>query len=164
VRRFAVFVQLAALALGVGCQGGSEEPPRAQTTWDKQVEDEGKLQGTWKLVLLKVDGVVSPPEKAEKARVIIAGNRLTMRQFADEQDLVVRYRIDVGTNPRCLDLFTLEDGKLLTGGACVGKGIYQFESGGLTICFRMPPVDWRPKVFASEPRSNVALWVLRKDP
>ncbi len=163
MNRCAGLVLLAALGLMAGCQGGSDEPNRPQTTEEKQADDQSKLQGTWKLVLLKVDGETAPQEKTDKARVVIDGDQLTMRSFLDGEDMAVTYQLDASTSPRQLDLLTRNEGKVLLRGAYVGKGIYKFEGEELTICFRMPPVNSRPGTFDSSPKSNVALWVLRKE-
>ncbi|MCI0460042.1 MAG: TIGR03067 domain-containing protein [Gemmataceae bacterium] len=163
MNRVAGLVLLAAFGTLSGCQGDPVEPDRPQTMREKLAQDGGRLQGTWKLVLLRVDGETAPREKTEKARVVIASDQLTMRKFTDGEDVVVTYQLDVLSEPRQFDLLTPNEGKVLVRGGYVGKGIYKFEGEELTMCFRMPPVSSRPAVFESAPNSNVALWVLRKE-
>src|SRR5438034_6834648 len=118
--------------------------------------DYAKLEGTWRIVSLEVDGVKIPEETIKDSRLIIKGKEFTMKEP------IATYRgnfiIDPSKKPKTIDIkFTEGPEKGNT-----SLGIYELNDGELKLCLTITAKD-RPKEFAAKPNSGHGLEVLKRE-
>ena len=121
---------------------------------DAAKKDLAKLEGTWTLVAMEVDGKPVPEAKLVSASLTISSNKysLTSRNKLHE----VEIKLDASKSPKEIDM-TFLDGPNKDR---VGKGIYELDGDKLKICRSLDPQDERPKDFKTEGRVNyfVMVW------
>lgn len=98
-------------------------------------EDLKKLQGTWKVVALEVDGKAVPKEKSPK-EVVIEGKRLT--GLGPEMTLT----LDPAKKPKWVDLTFKRDGK-----AYPVRAVYEVSGDELKLCI---PLAEKGKLFENK--------------
>ena len=110
-----------------------------------QDADLDKLQGTWDLVTLNLDGKEIPAEriKAAKLQTVYKGNNLSRVNNAKKSDSAA-IKIDSSKSPKHLDT-TNKDG-------VTEVGIYKLNGDSLTICTRTESGKERPTKF--EPNAD----------
>jgi uncharacterized protein (TIGR03067 family) len=113
-----------------------------------------KLQGTWNVVSLEVDGKPEPKSKAPK-QLVIAGDKLT--GFGP----VMKLTLDPGKTPKWVDLTYTKGDK-----AFPVYAIYEFRENDLKLSIPIaragkPFLNERPQNFAAEGK-DVALLTLRR--
>jgi uncharacterized protein (TIGR03067 family) len=105
-------------------------------------EELKKLAGTWRMVSGEQDGKALPEEVVKGARLVIKGDRHTVRVGGDT--LAGTHRLDPSEEPKAIDATDTEGpykGKTI-------RGIYKLEGGRLTVCFAGPGKA-RPKAFTT---------------
>lgn len=102
-----------------------------------------KLQGTWKTVLMVIDGREVPREEIEFRQVVITGNQYVV---SDGNTTIQRgsFRLDPSVRPRRIDT-TPADGP---NQGKVDRGIYELDGGTLRLCHAPPDRD-RPAEFSA---------------
>ena len=106
-----------------------------------------KLQGTWNIVALEVDGADRP---VAGAQIVIQKNRFTSLGMG--ATYTGKLVVDDSKKPFALDLiFTAGPEKGNT-----NRGIFEFKGDSWRLCLQMTDGD-RPKHFATQPRSGLAL-------
>ena len=143
MRRMGVVAVAVGLLAGAGgAQGGEDEKER--------------LQGTWSMAKLVVNGEAVPAEQVEAGRLIIEGDGYT----ATLGDRTVRstFKLEGTTEPRPID-FTYDEGPQK--GETV-RGIYKLEGPTLTICRGLTSGDARPDAFAAPADSGRILVVWKR--
>jgi uncharacterized protein (TIGR03067 family) len=118
--------------------------------------DYAKLEGTWRVVSLEVEGVKIPEETIKDSRLIIKGKEFTMKEK------IATYRgsliIDPSKKPTTIDLkFTEGPEKGNT-----SLGIYELEGDDLKLCLTVTAKD-RPTEFAAKPKSGHGFEVLKRE-
>ena len=112
-----------------------------------------RLEGKWKLVTMVSHGTRLPEERLRHLYVEIRGDLLMQWSEGEGKPRsTVRIKLDPAAMPQAIDILGQVDGKVLS------KGIYTVEDGRLKVC-HAPPVDVRPKAFASEANSRTTLLV-----
>ena len=132
------------LTAAAGAWGGS-----AQTS------DE-RLQGTWGILSLEVNGESISVDKIQEARLTIQGDKYSFR--LGEMRLDMTYQVDAGKQPRTLDM-------TVTAGPMKGKtyhAIYAMENGTLKICRHLEADKARPTQFASQRDSGLMVIVWKR--
>jgi RNA polymerase sigma-70 factor (ECF subfamily) len=135
------------------------EQDRGETSKnDAARSDEQRLQGTWSLVKAEANGVEMPTffEPKEGSVVTIAGATWTSNFFMDGSRF--RVRLDPTSDPKAIDLHTLEDAdKTLL-------GIYHLDDDDLKFCICIKGKQERPSAFENYWRAGsiTALLVLRR--
>jgi uncharacterized protein (TIGR03067 family) len=122
------------------------------------LSDWERLQGTWRAVLVEEDGRARPAGEVQAERVIVYGDRYSLRLRGHTFRGVVT-RIEPGQAPRAIDFLCTE------GPGAAGKrflGIYLLEGDELTVCLA-PPGRPRPTEFAGSRESGHALHLLRRE-
>jgi uncharacterized protein (TIGR03067 family) len=115
-----------------------------------------RLQGTWQVVSLEVNGEKAPAEALKDFKLLIKGDRASHQVGETTEESLLK--LDPSRNPRTVDF-------VIVGGTDKGKtmlGIYKLEGDMLTFCVAQPGTD-RPREFGSKPKSNIGLIVLRRD-
>jgi uncharacterized protein (TIGR03067 family) len=113
--------------------------------------DRAKLQGSWALSTLEVNGAPATPAGG----IVIDGDRFDVAGMGAEYEGTIE--LDDTAMPRRIDL-------VFTGGPEAGNrncGIYEFKGDALRICLNMNG-DARPAAFTTTPGSGNALEVFHR--
>jgi uncharacterized protein (TIGR03067 family) len=120
----------------------------------KQQTDLDKLQGTWQVTALEIDGRAEVGALTA-ATITVRGSEFTTRGMGDEYSGTIE--IVAGKMPKAFDL-------AFTSGPPQGtrnRGIYELDGDTWTICLATRG-DARPKRFATRADSGLALEVLER--
>jgi uncharacterized protein (TIGR03067 family) len=112
-----------------------------------------KLQGTWTVVALEVDGSTMP---SAGSKIVLEGERFTTIAMGDDYGGAVL--LDPRKSPRTFDL-------LFDSGPHKGMkslGIYELDGDTWRICLAFAGINTRPKEFATKPGSGFALETLQR--
>ena len=116
------------------------------------LNDLEKLQGTWNVASVVIDGKQMPLDAADGPRVIVKGNRFTSIGMGAQYEGVLD--LDHKKTPKTFDL-------VFTAGHATGTrnlGIYKLDSETWTIC--LATRGTRPRTFAARAGTGVALETL----
>jgi uncharacterized protein (TIGR03067 family) len=124
-------------------------------TPSKRSNDLDKLQGTWRVTALEMDGTAMPADGLGVATITVEGTQFVSHGMGD----AYRGTITVlpGTKPKAFDL-------AFTAGPPTGminRGIYTLDGDTWTICLATRG-DARPKRFATRKDSGLALETLER--
>jgi uncharacterized protein (TIGR03067 family) len=146
MRRHALLVLAAGLVLAAN--------PRED---DASKADLDKLQGTWKMASLTVDGAAAPAEKFQDYRLTVKGNKYVVK--VADQTIELSAKLDAGKKLKEIDLtYEAGDNKGKTNHA-----IYKLEGDTLTMCRPQQAGQARPTEFASKEGSGQILSVWKRD-
>ena len=145
MRGFAVLILAAGLSLAA--DDSKKEPLDMEYV---------KLEGTWRVVSLEIEGMKIPEETVKDSRLIIKGKEFTMKEK------IATYRgnfiIDPSKKPKTIDMkFTEGPEKGNT-----SLGIYQLEGDDLKLCLTITAKD-RPTEFAAKPKNGHGFEVLKRE-
>jgi uncharacterized protein (TIGR03067 family) len=124
--------------------------------------DRERLEGTWVLSSLEINGQVVPLTDAKTgrpafvARLAVKGDRYVLT--AGENRLAMTHRLDPRASPKRIDLTALagpDKGQTF-------QGIYKLEGDAFTVCRPADPGQARPKTFATRPASGLMLGVWKR--
>ena len=117
-----------------------------------------KLQGTWKIVTMEIDGNKTPDNAVPESRMILKDDTFAMVSLGATL-YRGNYRIDPSRTPKTLDIeFTEGPEKGNT-----ALGIYELDGDNWKICLTVGAKE-RPKAFATAAGSGLALETLRREP
>jgi uncharacterized protein (TIGR03067 family) len=114
-----------------------------------------KMQGTWKVVCVVINGQELKEDDIKDDRLIIKDDRFMLK--GGKQQLEGKLTLDPGKTPKELDAEATGSDKKVT----KSVGIYQLTGDTLKVCYSVPPNE-RPTEFTSEPKSARALVVYKK--
>lgn len=119
-------------------------------------QDLDRLQGSWIVTALEMDGTKMPPAILGEARIVIKGNRFTSSGMGAEYQGIVK--LDPGATPPQLDLkFDAGPEKGNT-----NLGIYKLGRDTWKMCLATRG-NVRPSRFASIPGSGIAVQTLARE-
>jgi uncharacterized protein (TIGR03067 family) len=131
--------------------------PSGDDAKDKAVKaDLDKLQGTYKMVSLEVDGKAVPEDKLKSGRLTIKGDKYVVK--VDEQTYETQMILDPEQKPKAIDMKFLD-------GANKDKtalGIYKIDGDTFTMCRRLNPGQARPQDFGTWPDTSAFMVVWKK--
>ncbi len=114
-----------------------------------------KLQGTWRIVALEVDGRAAGALEFRDATIVISGTTFTSAMPGAAYEGTIR--IDAARSPKTFDLvFTSGPQKGTT-----NPGIYTLRGETWTICLAMRGKT-RPKTFGTRPATGLVLETLER--
>jgi RNA polymerase sigma-70 factor (ECF subfamily) len=117
-----------------------------------------KLQGTWKIVTMEIDGNKTPDNAVPETRMILKNDTFGMVSLGATL-YRGNYKIDVSRTPKTLDIeFTEGPEKGNT-----ALAIYELDGDNWKICLTVGAKE-RPKDFATKASSGLALETLRREP
>jgi len=125
---------------------------------DKAVKaDLEKIQGTYKMASLEVDGKAVPEEKLKSSTLTIKGDKYIIK--VKDQTYETQMILDPEKKPKAIDM------KFLDG---VNKdktalGIYKIGDDTFTMCRRLNPDQARPQDFGTWPNTSTFLVVWKKE-
>jgi len=138
--------RIALLTVGVGLLIGASEPNK---------EDGERLQGTWTMASVVLDGMAVPEEYARTGRLEVTGERYSVTLGVT---IASTFRIDATKSPKQID-FTFMDGPQK--GQTV-RGICEIDGATYRLCRGLRPEVERPSQFASAPDSGRMLVVWKR--
>lgn len=116
--------------------------------------DAERLQGSWKVISLEMDGQSLPEAMLADSRIEVEGDRFRSMNMGAVYEGTMT--LDPAARPKTFDL-------VFTNGPEKGntnRGIYEIEGGQWKLCLETRG-DARPKTFATRPASGHALQVLQ---
>ena len=125
---------------------------------DKAVKaDLEKIQGTYKMASLEVDGKAVSEDKLKTSTLTIKGDKYIIK--VKDQTFETQMVLDPEKKPKTIDM------KFLDG---VNKdktalGIYKFDDDSFTMCRGLNPDQTRPQDFGTWPNTNTFLVVWKKE-
>ena len=112
-----------------------------------------KLQGTWNVVALEVEGRPTP---SAGAQIVVEVDRFTSLGMGATYE--GKLAVDASKTPCTIDMkFTAGPEKGNT-----NRGIFEFQDGKWRLCLQMTGKG-RPKEFATKPGSGLALEILERE-
>ena len=126
------------------------------TTAVGQESDLAKLQGTWALMSVEIDGQALSMNDLKESRLVIKGEDYVF-QFRDTR-LAIKFKLDTSRAPKAIDLLVVEGtdkGKLY-------KGIYTLEGDYYKICRPTQPEHERPIKFGTQAESGLMMNVYKR--
>jgi uncharacterized protein (TIGR03067 family) len=115
-----------------------------------------RLEGTWKVMALEVNGMKMADKAFKTAHLIIKGKEFTMR------DPAATYRgqlvIDPGKTPKTIDMSFTEGPEKGT----TSYGIYELAGDDFKLCLTITARS-RPTEFATKASSGYGLEILRRE-
>lgn len=118
--------------------------------------DLDKLQGTWIIVTLEMNGAEMPAGAHGGSKIVVKGDKFTTISMGAEYSGTIT--LDSAKRPRAFDLkFTTGPEKGNT-----SLGIYELDGDSWKICLTVTGKT-RPTEFATQPGSGHALETLRRD-
>jgi uncharacterized protein (TIGR03067 family) len=140
-----ILIVIALLVLGQGTQQDSSTS-----------DDLEKLQGTWILLSLEVEGAKLPDAMLSGSKIIIKGENF--KSISAGVAYEGKIKIDLNAKPKTIDL-------IFTDGPEKGRtslGIYELDGDSLRICLSLAG-STRPIEFASKPGSGFAFETLKRE-
>ena len=115
-----------------------------------------KLEGTWQVVSLEVDGMKIPKETIKESKLIIKGKEFTMKEK------VATYKgtfsIDPSKKPKTIDVKFREGPEK----GNTSLGIYELDGDDLKLCLSVTTKE-RPTEFSAKPKSGHGFEVLKRE-
>lgn len=122
---------------------------------EKAKKDLQRMQGTWIMHALEINGKEVPAKQFEDTQLTIKADEYNTK-VKDRTPPGFRLKLDPSKDPRAVDMIqTLPDGSQKT-----IKGIYKVENDTLVICRGLTEEQERPGQFATWPNTNyfVVTW------
>jgi uncharacterized protein (TIGR03067 family) len=122
---------------------------------DKAKKDLERLQGTWVMHALEINGKDVPATQIQNTFLIVKGDEYRTK-VKDNLQPGFRLKLDPSKNPAVVDMIqTLPDGS-----EKVIKGIYKIEKDTFQLCRGLTPEQERPQQFATWPNTSyfVVTW------
>jgi uncharacterized protein (TIGR03067 family) len=117
--------------------------------------ERAKLQGSWAVVKVVLDGIEVAEAAVKKMEVVIKDDKLTRKDGDDEEETT--FKLDPTQKPKAIDLTpTSEERKDKT-----VRGIYVLDGDDLKICLAAANKP-RPTAFESKEASDWELLILKR--
>jgi uncharacterized protein (TIGR03067 family) len=128
------------------------------STQEKAKKDLERMQGTWTMQALEVNGKDVAAEKLQDTILIIKGDEYRTK-VKDKEPLGFRLKLDPSKDPKAVDMIQIQP----DGVEKVIKGIYTFENDTFKVCRGLTPEQERPNQFATWPDTSyfVVTWKKR---
>jgi uncharacterized protein (TIGR03067 family) len=129
-------------------------PPGLGNTESKS--DSQRLQGTWAIASLQINGDDISIEGLTESRLTIAGEKYSFKM--GETTLELTHKVNPAKKPKELDMTIVE-------GTMKGQtyhAIYSLEKDRFKICRNVEPDKARPTEFATKPDSGLMLIVWKR--
>src|SRR5260370_14977966 len=125
--------------------------PEERRGEDADKQDLEKLQGTWTMAALEVDGKPVPEEKLKSSTLTIKGDKYIIKVKDDTHETIIK--LDPAKKPKEIDM-TFTEGANKDN---VLKGIYEIDGDTFKICRALLPDKNRPTEFGTWPDTGVFL-------
>jgi uncharacterized protein (TIGR03067 family) len=147
VKRISVLI--VAVLLGVGAAPPPLDPAKRELA---------RLQGTWEMEALEVNGAEVPAKKLKGTTLTIKGNKYLVKVKDTEYEVTIE--LDPGKDPKAIDMY-LPDGNEAPK---LAKGVYDLDGDTFRICRHQMAGEDRPRQIGSWPDTNlfVVTWKRKK--
>jgi uncharacterized protein (TIGR03067 family) len=126
---------------------------------DDAKKDLEKLQGTWEITEVVINGKTLPAEKVKGGQVVFKGDEMTVKEGDDDKDpRKFTVKLDPGKKPKALDTTALNRDQK----GAVSPAIYELDGDTLKLCSPNNDSKERPRAFKSDEGSNVVLLTLKR--
>jgi uncharacterized protein (TIGR03067 family) len=142
-KAFALLIALGTLPMLLS----AADPPKGGT------KDQDRMQGTWKIAEITVDGKEVDVAAVAKVRYVFSGPASEYK--SDTEHVKGTYKLDVTVSPRGIDMLNGEN-------KVMSRGVYKFDGDELIWCYVRSTDGDRPAGFASKPGSKAILLRLKK--
>jgi len=122
----------------------------------KMKAEMAKLQGTWNIVALEVDGAKMAENMLKGAKIVVEGNNFTSISMGATYQGTMK--VDVASTPKSFDLMFTEGPEK----GNTSRAIYELDGDTWKICLTLGGKD-RPKEFATKAGSGLALETLKRE-
>jgi RNA polymerase sigma factor (sigma-70 family) len=123
--------------------------PRMASAEGRFASDAEELQGKWEVVAVERDGLSLPEEQFAFTQLTIRGETIIAQTGTGAQEMT--FPMDSMSSPKNIDILT-QDYKNQT-----RYGIYALDGNTLKICWPEKPGRYRPRAFATTPKSAITL-------
>jgi uncharacterized protein (TIGR03067 family) len=125
------------------------------STEEKAKKDLGRMQGSWTMQALEINGKDVPIDKLQGTVLTIKGEEYRTK-IKDKELFGFRIKLDPSKDPKALDMIQ----KQPDGSEQVIKGIYVFENDVFKMCRGLKAEQERPNQFATWPDTGyfVVTW------
>ena len=115
-----------------------------------------KLEGTWQVVSLEVDGMMIPKETIKNSKLIIKSKEFTMKE--NIATYKGTFSIDPSKKPKTIDIKFTEGPE----NGNTSLGIYELDGDDLKLCLSVTTKE-RPTEFSAKPKSGHGFEVLKRE-
>jgi uncharacterized protein (TIGR03067 family) len=138
--------------------GGFASLVSAEPARDAATADLKKLQGTWVMVELEINGQRIPEEKLKDTTLVIKDDKYITR--IKDKTHETTFNLDPSKDPKEIDMF-FPDG---VNAPKVSKGIYRLDGDTFKLCRAQAPGEDRPRDFVTTADSGlfVVVWKRQK--
>jgi uncharacterized protein (TIGR03067 family) len=137
-----LFVLATALTLAVAA-----DKPKEKEQAKKDLE---KLQGTWVMAELEVNGALVPPEKIKGTTLVIKGDKYIVK--VKDQTHQTTFKLDPSQKPRAIDMYFPAGPD---SAPKLSKGVYELDGDTFKLCRHQMPGQDRPTQLGSWPNTNL---------
>ena len=130
----------------------------AEPARDAAAVDLKKLQGTWRMDELEINGQQVPEEKRKDTILVIKDDKYIIK--IKDKTYETTFKLDPSKDPKEIDMF-FPDGP---NAPKVSKGIYRLDGDTFRLCRAQAPGHDRPRDFATTADSGlfVVVWKRQK--
>jgi uncharacterized protein (TIGR03067 family) len=115
-----------------------------------------KLQGTWVMESLEVDGQAVPEEKLQKTTLTIKGDKYVTK--VKDRTFETTIQLDPTQKPKAIDMYFPAG----TDPPKLAKGIYEVDGDRLKLCRHQMPGQDRPQQFGTWPNTGLFMVVWKR--
>jgi uncharacterized protein (TIGR03067 family) len=123
--------------------------PFAALQADAAKKELDKLQGTWLMAALDINGKTTPTDQFEGTTLTVKGDRYIVK--VKDKTFEMLMAIDPTKTPKTIDMSYKEGPKQ----GQVHKGIYELEGDTFKICRGLNPEHERPIDFTTQPGTDL---------
>jgi uncharacterized protein (TIGR03067 family) len=116
---------------------------------DEAKKELARLQGTWEMAALEVNGVEVPQKELQGTILTIRGDRYIVRVKKTTHETT--FKLHPGTEPKGIDMY-FPDGPNLPK---LSKGAYDLDGDTFRLCRHQAPGEERPRQIGSWPGTNL---------
>ncbi len=128
-----------------------------ESTIDKAKKDLQRMQGTWNMHALEINGKEVGPQQIGKTQLIVKEDEYRTK-VKDKLLSGFKIKLDPSKEPAHIDMIISEPGSPDK----VYKGIYKFENDTFKMCRGSSPEQERPSQFATWPDTNMFVVTWKK--
>lgn len=132
-------------------------PLAADGTKDDAKKELERLQGTWTMAALEIDGQPVPADKLRGTTLEIKGHKYIVTVKGEKHAMALA--LDPSQKPKAIDM-TAADGPNKDK---VHRGIYELEGDTLKLCRAREPDGERPTEFGTWPDTGVFLVTWKRE-